>query len=54
MVDSICIDESGFNIDDIVNKGYSAIGKPINRMIKHNKLHYNLLMAISSARLYGA
>jgi transposase len=50
---SICIDESGFNIDDIVNKGYSAIGKPINRMIKHkhNKLHYNLLMAISNNQI---
>ena len=36
---SICIDESGFNIDDIVNKGYSVVGTLINKLIKHNKLH---------------
>ena len=48
---SICIDESGFSIDDTVDKGYSPIGKIINRLIRH-KARYNLLMAISSARLY--
>ena len=51
VVDSICIDEYGFNIDDTVDKGYSPIGKIINRLIRH-KAHYNLLMAISTTRLY--
>jgi len=39
---SICIDESGFNIDDIVNKGYSTVGTLINKLIKHkhNKMHW--------------
>jgi len=52
--DCICIDESGFSIDDTVNKGYSEIGKSIHKLIRHahNKVRVNLLMAISSARLY--
>ena len=33
----ISIDESGFNIDEVTNKGYSEIGKPINKMTKHKK-----------------
>jgi transposase len=46
----ISIDESGFNIDDITNKGYSMKGFPINKLLKHkhNKKHMNLLMAISN------
>ena len=32
---SICIDKSGFNIDDTIDKGYSPIGKIINRLIRH-------------------
>ena len=32
---SICIDESGFNIDDIVNKRYSIAGTCINKLIKY-------------------
>ena len=50
---SICIDESGFNIDDTVDKGYSPIGKIINRLIRHkrNKARYNLLMAISNNKI---
>ena len=47
---SICIDESGFNIDDTVDKGYSPIGKIINRLIRH-KARYNLLMAISNNKI---
>ena len=52
--DCICIDESGFSIDDTVDKGYSASGKSIHKLIRHahNKVRYNLLLAISSARLY--
>ena len=51
--DCICIDESGFSIDDTVNKGYSEIGKSIHKLIRHahNKVRVNLLMAISNNKI---
>ena len=53
MVDCICIDESGFSIDDTVDKGYSASGKSIHKLIRHahNKVRYNLLLAISNNKI---
>lgn len=51
--ESISIDESGFKIEDLIKKGYSLQGESINKLIKHkhNKLHYNLLMAISNKKI---